>query len=59
MSPLAEGVLVDEEAFTSGVESIEVVSELERRRALVAEWKSRLLTEGETWERIRAAGYEV
>lgn len=59
MSPLAERVLVDEEVFTSSMESIEVVAELERRRALVAEGKGRLLSEEESWERIRAAGYEV
>ena len=59
MSLLAERVLVDEEVFTSSKESIEIVAELERRRALVAEGKSRLLSEDESWERIRAAGYEV
>lgn len=59
MSPLAEKVLVDEEVFTSSMESIEVVTELERRRVRVAEGKGRLLTEDESWDRIRAAGYEV
>ena len=33
--------------------------ELERRRAIVAEGKSGILTEEESWERIRAAGYDV
>lgn len=59
MSPIAERVLEDDEVFTSSMESIEVVTELERRRTLVAEGKSRVLTEEESWERIRAAGYEV
>lgn len=59
MLPLAERMLVDEEVFTSSIESIEVVSELERRRVLVAKGKSRLLCEEESWERIRAAGYGV
>ena len=40
---MAGRVLVDDEAFTSGIESMEIVSELERRRALVAEGKDRLL----------------
>ena len=47
MSPLAERALVDEEVFTSSMESIEVVAELEHRRALVAEGRSRLLSEDE------------
>lgn len=59
MSPSAEKVLVGDEVFTSGIESIEIVSELERRRALVAEGKSRLLREEDSWERIRAAGHEL
>ena len=59
MSPLAERVLTDEEAFTSSMECIDVATELERRRDLVADEKSRLLDEDESWERIRAAGYEV
>ena len=59
VSPVAERLLVDEEAFISSLESIEIVDELERRRKLVAEGKSRLLTEEESWESIRAAGYEI
>lgn len=48
MPLLTEKVLVDEEVFTSSMEGIEVVAELERRRALVAEGKSRLLCEEES-----------
>ena len=59
MSPLAERMLVDEEVYTRSKESIEVVTELERRRMFVAEGKNRLLTEKESWDRIKAAGYEV
>lgn len=59
MSLLADRVLVDEEVYASSKESIEVVTELERRRALVAEGASRLLTETESWERLKAAGYDV
>ena len=59
MSPLAERVLVDEEVFTSSIESIEVVEELEHRRELVARGESRLLNEDESWESIRSAGYEL
>lgn len=59
MTALLERVLTDEESFTSSKESIEVALELERRRMLVAEGKSRLLPEEESWNRIRAAGYDV
>ena len=59
MSALAERVLEDEEVFVSSIESIEIAMELERRRALVAEGKSHLLSEEESWSRIRAAGYDV
>ena len=59
MSPLAERVLQDEEVFTSSIENIEVVQELERRRELVAKGESRLLSEEESWASIRAAGYDV
>ena len=59
MSPLAERVLRDEETYTSSMEALEVVAELERRRALVAEAKGRLLGEDESWGRIRAAGHDV
>ena len=59
MTPVAEMVPSDEEVFTSSMESIEVATELERRRALVTDGKSRLLSEEESWERIQAAGYEV
>ena len=59
MTALLERVLTDEETFTSSKESIEVVVELERRRLLVAEGKSCLLPEEESWNRIRAAGYDV
>ena len=59
MSPVTERVFVDEKAFTSSIENIEVVGELERRRELVARGESRLLPEEESWASIRAAGYEV
>ena len=59
MSPLAERVLNDEETSTSSMEALEVVAELERRRSLVAEGKGRLLSEEESWNRVRAAGYDV
>ena len=59
MTPLAARVLEDEEVFTSSMENIEVVQELERRRELVEEEESRLLTEEESWASIRAAGYDV
>lgn len=59
MSPLAAQVLVDEEVFTSSMENIEVVQELERRRSLVERGDSRLLTEEESWASIRSAGYDV
>lgn len=51
--------LVENMPFDSSLEAIEVYEELERRRALVAEGKSRLLTEEECWASIRAAGYEI
>lgn len=59
VSPLAAQVLVDEEVFTSSMENIEVVQELERRRSLVERGDSRLLTEEESWASIRSAGYDV
>ena len=59
MSPVAERVLMDEEAFTGSLEAIEVAEELERRRELVERGESRLLTEDESWASIRAAGYNV
>ena len=59
MSPVAERVLADEEAFTGSLETIEVAEELERRRELVERGESRLLTEDESWASIRAAGYGV
>ena len=59
MTPLAERMLTDDEVFTSSLEAIEVVKELEERRELVAQGKSRLLTEDESWASIRAAGYNV
>ena len=59
MSPLAKRVPRDKETHTSSMEALEVVTELERRRALVAEAKGRLLGEDESWGRIRAAGHDV
>ena len=59
MSPLLERVRTDEEVFSASMESIEVATELERRRVLVASGESRLLSEEESWNRVRAAGYDV
>lgn len=59
MSPLVERVLRDDETYTNSMETLEVVAELERRRVLVTEGKGHLLGEDESWDRIRAAGYDV
>ena len=52
-------MLEDEEAFTSSMENIEVVQELELRRELVEKGESRLLTEEVSWASARAAGYDA
>lgn len=54
MSPAAEVLERESRVLSGSVESIEVFEELERRRRLVAEGKSRLLTEEESLARLRA-----
>ena len=59
MSIVIDRIPKEENAFTSSVEAIEAVKELERRRMLIERGESRLLTEDESWSRIRSAGYDV
>ena len=53
------GSLVDKMPFDGDLEAVETFGELERRRALVAAGKSRLLDEGESLKALQAAGCHV
>lgn len=59
MSLNKEKLAQDAFVFTGSEESIEVVEELEHRRQLVAEGKSRILSEEESWESLRSSGCHV
>lgn len=59
MALTSEMLARDGSVFTGSQESVEVVEELERRRRLVEEGKSRLLSEEESWESLRASGCHV
>ena len=59
MSIVIDRIPKEESVFTDSVEAIETAKELERRRMLVERGESRLLTEDESWSRIRSAGYDV
>ncbi len=54
MSPTAEVLERESRVLSGSVESIEVFEELERRRRLVAEGKTRLLTEEESLARLQS-----
>ena len=45
--------------FASDPEAVDVLEELERRRKLVQEGKSRLVGEDESWEILRGSGCHV
>ena len=59
MQAVLDKMLIDDAAFSADLESIEAVEELERRRKLVAEGKSHLLSEEESWKSLRNNGYDV
>lgn len=59
MTTAEERLAENPRVFTGSEESVEVVEELERRRRLVEEGKSRLLTEDESWDSLRSAGCHV
>ncbi len=54
MSPTAEVLERESRVLSGSVESIEVFEELERRRRLVAEGKTQLLTEEESLTRLQS-----
>ena len=51
--------LIESMPFDADPEAIEAFSELERRRALAAAGRSRVLDEGEALDALRAAGCHV
>ncbi|WP_165173289.1 hypothetical protein [Adlercreutzia sp. ZJ242] len=60
MSPaLSEKIIASDQIQTGSVESIEVLEELERRRDLVQEGRSKLVPEDESWEFLRRSGCHV
>lgn len=59
MELTVDKLVESDDVFTGSMESVEVVEELERRRRLVAEGKSRLLNEEESWELLRSSGCHV
>lgn len=59
MENAASWTTEDDRLFSSSIESISTLEMLERRRELVAQGKSRLLTEEETWSALRKAGLHV
>lgn len=54
MSAAVEVLEREARVLTGSIESIEVFEELERRRRLVEEGKSRLLSEQESFARLQA-----
>ena len=51
--------LVSSMPFDSSLEAMEAFGELERRRALVASGKSKILDESEAFDALKAAGCHV
>lgn len=54
-----ETKLIEGMPFEADLEAMEAYAELERRRALVASGKSRIMSESEASEALRAAGCHV